>query len=99
MFTLKICVRVFSGNIGTRILKLYVHINDVLWYGVIEDQSHCSYSSLYLSIFLSFLDKFCHIFSGTSKSRHFICSIQINKSSCILSVTNRITALIHYLFF
>ena len=58
MFTLKICVRIFSGSIGTGILKLYVHMDDEMWYGVIEDQAHCSYSSLYLSVFLSFLDKF-----------------------------------------
>ena len=58
MFTLKIYVRIFSGSIETRMLKLYVHMDDELWYGVIEDQAHCSYSSLYLSIFLSFLGKF-----------------------------------------
>ena len=57
MFTLKICVRVFLGTIGTKILKLYLHMDNELWYGVIEDLAHCSYSSLYLSIFLTFLDK------------------------------------------
>ena len=97
MCTLKICVRAFSGSIGTRSLKLYVHTGNELWYDVIKDQAHCSHSCLYLSIFLSFLD-FCHIFPGTSKSRHFICSLQINKSSCIVIVTNRTTALIHGLF-
>ena len=58
MFTLKICVRIFSGSIETRMLKLYVHMDDELWYGVIENQAHYSYSFLYLYIFLSFLDKF-----------------------------------------
>ena len=47
-----------SGSIGTTILKLRIHMDDELWYGVIENQAHCSYSSLYLAIFLSFLDKF-----------------------------------------
>ena len=40
MFTLKISVRVFSGSIRTRILKLYMHLDDELWYGVTEDQAH-----------------------------------------------------------
>ena len=30
-------------------------MSDELWYGVIEDQAHCFYSSIYLSIFLSFV--------------------------------------------
>ena len=41
---------------------MYIRMDDELWYGVIENQAHCSYSSLYLSIFLSFLDNFCNIF-------------------------------------
>ena len=43
MFTLKICVRIFLGGIETtcRMLKLCVHMDDELWYGVIEDQAHC----------------------------------------------------------
>ena len=49
--------------------------------------------------FLSFLDNFCHIFSGTSKSRHLIYSIMYTdkqiKSSCIVIVTKRITAPIY----
>ena len=49
--------RVFSGSIRIRNLKVYVHMDDALWYGVMEDQAHSSYSSLYLSIFLSFTDK------------------------------------------
>ena len=58
MFTLKICVTVFSGSTETRTFELGIHMDDELLYGVIEHQAHCSYSSLYLSIFLSFLDKF-----------------------------------------
>ena len=63
MFTLKICVIVFSGIIETRIFELGIHMDDELWYGVIEHQAHFSYSSLYLSIFLSFLHKICVTFS------------------------------------
>ena len=46
MFILKICVRVFSGSIGTRSLKLCVYMEDILWYSVIENQAHCSYCTL-----------------------------------------------------
>ena len=28
--------------IGTRSLELGIHIDDKLWYGVIENQAHCS---------------------------------------------------------
>ena len=52
MFILKICVRVFSGSIETRSLKLCVHMEHILWYSVIVNQAHCSYCTLYLSIFL-----------------------------------------------
>ena len=54
MLTSKICVRVFSGSIAARILELGICMDDELWYCVIENQAHCSYSSLFLSIFLSF---------------------------------------------
>ena len=52
--TLKICVRVFSGTIIARILKLGIHVDNELLYCGYENQTPCSYSSLYLSIFLSF---------------------------------------------
>ena len=50
MLTLKICVGVFSGTILARILKLGIHMdNELLYYGI-ENQTPCSYSSVYLSI-------------------------------------------------
>ena len=59
MIILKLCVRAFSGRLDIdRVLELGIHIDDELWYSVTDDQAHCSCSSLYLSIFLSFLDKF-----------------------------------------
>ena len=51
MLTFKICVGVFSGIFKARILKLGIHMdNELLYYGI-ENQTLCSYSSLYLSIF------------------------------------------------
>ena len=44
-------------------LKLGIHMdNEVLYYGI-ENQTPCCYSSLYLSIFLSFKAKFVSQFS------------------------------------
>ena len=44
-------------------LKLGIHMdNELLYYGI-ENQTPCSYSSLYLSIFLSFTAKFVSQFS------------------------------------
>ena len=82
----------------TRKLNFGILTDDELWYGVIENQAHCSYSSHFLSICLSFQDKFVSLFSGTNKSRHFIFCIQNTMSSCIVGLTNRIIALINYLF-
>ena len=73
-------------------------MDDELWYGVIEDQTQCSCSSLFNHFFCLFKIISCHIFSGTSESRHFIYRKHINKSRFIVIVTNRITAHIHYLF-
>ena len=53
MLTLKICVGVFSGTFKARMLKLCIHIDNELLYCGIENRFPCSYSSLYLSIFLS----------------------------------------------
>ena len=54
MLTLKFCVGVFSGIFKARMLKLGIHIdNDLLYYGI-ENRTLCSYSSLYLSIFIQF---------------------------------------------
>ena len=57
MFTLKICVRIFSGCNRARILALGLHTDDELWYGVRENLALCSFTSPYLSIILSFQNK------------------------------------------
>ena len=55
MLTLKICVGVFSGIFKAGMLKLGIHMdNELLYYGF-ENQILCSYSSLYLSIFIQIL--------------------------------------------
>ena len=38
MFTSKICVRVFSGSIGTRLLEFTMYMDDELWYCVIVSE-------------------------------------------------------------
>ena len=53
-FTLKIRVRLFAGTFKARMLKLGIHIDNELLYCGIENQTPCSYSSLYLSIFSVF---------------------------------------------
>ena len=63
MLTLKICVGVFSGTLKARMLKLGLHIDNELLYCGIENQPPCSYSTLYLSIFLSFMAIFVSLFS------------------------------------
>ena len=63
MLTFKICVWVFSGTFKARMLKLDIHIGNELLYCGIENRTRCSYSSLYLSIFLSFKAKFVSHFS------------------------------------
>ena len=54
MFTLKICVGVFSGIFKARMLKLGIHMDNELLYCRIENYTPCSYFSLYLSIFIHF---------------------------------------------
>ena len=54
MFTLKICVGVFSEIFKARMLKLGIHMDNELLYCGIENQTPCIYSSLHLSFFLSF---------------------------------------------
>ena len=54
MLTLKICVGVFSEIFKARMLKLGIPMdNELLQYGI-ENLTPCSYSSLYLSIFIQF---------------------------------------------
>ena len=52
--TLKIRVGIFSGPFKPRMLKLGIHMDNELLYCGIENRTPCSYSSLYLSIFLFF---------------------------------------------
>ena len=63
MLTFKICVGVFSGTFKARMFKLGIHMDNELLYCGIENQTLWSYSSLYLSIFLSFKAKFVLEFS------------------------------------
>ena len=63
MLTLKICFGVFSETFKARILIFGIHVGNELSYCGIENWTPCSYSSLYLSIFLSFNAKFVSQFS------------------------------------
>ena len=63
MLTLKICVGGFSGTFKARMLKLCIHMDNELLYCGIENQTPCSYFSLYSSIFVSFKAKFVSQFS------------------------------------
>ena len=95
--TLKVCVRVFSGTIKARILKLGIHMDNELMYYEIENGTPCSYSSLYLSIFLSFNAKFVSQFSPElckleSSNMVYICRM----SDCIVGLRLGVMALIFY---
>ena len=58
-------------------LKLGVHMdNELLCYGI-ENRTPCSYSSLYLSIFLSFKAKFVSLFSPE------LCTLESSNMVCI----------------
>ena len=60
MLTLEICVGVFSGTFKARIMKLGIRMdNELLYYHGIENRTPCSYSTLYLSFFLSSFLCFC----------------------------------------
>ena len=95
MLSLKICVGVFSGTFKARMLKLGIHMDNELLYCVIEDYTPCFYSSLYLSIFLSFKAKFVSQFSPKlceleSLNMVYICRM----SDCIVGLRLRVMALI-----
>ena len=95
MFTLKICFGVFSGTLKARMLKLGIHIDNELLYCGIDDQTLCSYSSLYLSIFQSFKAKFVSQFSVErckleSSNTVYICRM----SDYIVGLRFRVMALI-----
>ena len=67
----KFCVGVFSGIFKARMLKVGIHMHNELLYCLIENQVSCSYSSLYLSILLSFKAKCFTVFPGTVHARIF----------------------------
>ena len=87
-------VGVFSGTFKARMLKFVLHIDNELLYCGIEKQTPCSYSSLYLSIFLSFKAKFVSVFSGTVQARIFKYGILCRMSDCIVGLRLRVMALI-----
>ena len=93
MLTLKICVRVFSEIFKATMLKLGIHVdNELLYYGI-ENRTPCFYSSLYLSIFLSFKAKFVSLFSPElckleSSNMLYICRM----SDCIVGLRLRVMA-------
>ena len=60
---IKIRVGFFSEIFKARMFKLGIHMDNELLYCGIENRTPCSYSSLYLSIFLSFTAKFVSQFS------------------------------------
>ena len=88
------CVTVFSGTIIARMLKLGIHMDNELLYCGIKNRTPCSYSSLYLSIFLSFKAKFVSRFSPElykleSSNVVYICRM----SDCIVGLRFRVMAL------
>ena len=90
---------VFLGTFLARILKLGIHMDNELLYCGIENRTLCYYSSLYLSIFLSFTAKFVSQFSPElceleSSNIVYICRM----SDCIVGLRLRVMALI-FLFF
>ena len=96
MLTLKFFyVGVVSGTYKARMLKLGLFMdNELLYYGI-ENRTPCSYSYLYLSIFLSFNAKFVSQFSlelGKLESSNmvYICRM----SNCIVGLRLRVMALI-----
>ena len=80
-------------------MKLGIHMDNELLYCGIENRTPCSYSSLYLSIFVSFKAKFVSQFSPEmckleSSNMVYICRM----SDCIVGLRRRVMALI-FLFF
>ena len=76
-------------------LKLGLHMDNELLYCGIENRTPCSYSSLYLSIFLSFKAKFVSQYSPElcklqSSNMVYICRM----SDCIVGLRLRVMALI-----
>ena len=65
-----------------RILKLGTRMNNELLYCGIENRTLCSYSSLYLSIFLSFTAKFVSHFSLE------LCKLESSNMVCTCRMTD-----------
>ena len=91
----KFYVGVFSGTFKARMLKLCIHMDNDMLYCGIENQTPCFYSSLYLSIFLSFKAKFVSLFSLElckleSSNMVYICRM----SYCIIGLRLRVMALV-----
>ena len=71
--TLKFFVTLFSRTVIPRRLKLSTHVDSGQMYRVYRNQAATAYLSIYFFIFLSLqllnIKIFCHIFSGTVRSR------------------------------
>ena len=99
MLTFKICVGVFSGTFKARMLKLGINMDNELLYCGIDNRTPCSYSSLYLSIFLSFKAKFVSQFSPElCKLESLNVVYMCRMSDCIVWLRLRVMALF-FLFF
>ena len=65
-YGMKIFITLFSGTLRSRRLKLGTHVDNRQMYRVYQNQAAAAYSSLYFFIFLSLLlsniKNFCHIF-------------------------------------
>ena len=95
----------FSGTYKARMLKHGIFMdNELLYYGI-ENRTPCSYSSLYLSIFLSFKAKFVSLFSlELCKLESSNMVYRCRMSNCIVGLRLRVMALfffffIHFFFF
>ena len=91
----KFYVAVFSGTFKARMLKFSIHMDNELLYCGIKNQTPCFYSSLYLSIFLSFKAKFVSLFSPElckleSSNMVYICRM----SYFIMGLRLRVMALV-----
>ena len=86
----KIVIRLFSGTVRPRRLKLVTHVDHGWMYHVYRNQAAAAYSSLYFFIFLSLhykpLTIFVTLFSGTVRPRKL--------SACIVYVEIRLLLLI-----
>ena len=68
-------------------LKLCIHMGNELLYCGIENRTPCSYSSLHLSIFLSFRAKFVSQFSPE------LCRLESSNMAYICRISDRIVGL------